>query len=270
MKKLKEQIREDPERDGGGPMVGSMALLSILLRSFTIQASWNYERMLGLGFLFSIMPGLRKISSSEDSLRDSASRHLEFFNSHPYLTSYALGSSLKMEEEYSRNGDVDEEAIRRWKKALLSPLGSLGDSLFWKSFRPLCGLLGVLLSLLLGWIGPVIYLITYNSLHLYVRTRGVFHSYAKGTESMAEFSRSLYRHFPTWLEGLICVLMGSLLVLLYKGTNHLPASSGTGVLFLLLVPVFWVLNRYFSPRFLLYATSIVVTASVVLWEIFIV
>jgi len=269
MKELKEKIRESTERDGG-PQVGSMALISVLLRSFTIQASWNYERLLGLGFLFSMMPGLRKISSDEDSLRNSASRHLELFNSHPYLTSYALGSSLKLEEECSGSGDVNEEAIRRWKKALLSPLGSLGDSLFWKSFRPLCGVLGVLLSLLLGWIGPIIYLITYNSLHLYVRTRGVFHSYAKGTESMTEFSRSLYRRFPKWFEGMICVLMGSLLVLLYKGTAYLPPSSGTGEFFLLLVPVFWVLNRYFSPRFLLYATSIVVTVSVVLWELLIV
>jgi len=262
-----EEKKKEGSKSKNRSRVGSFTLLSMLMRSFTIQASWNYERMLGLGFLFSMMPGLRKVSSSDGALRERASRHIEFFNSHPYMTSYALGSSLKLEEEHITDGGVDEEVIRRWKKALLSPLGSLGDSLFWKSFRPLCGVLGVLLSLLTGWIGPVVYLIVYNSLHLYVRTRGIFYGYAKGRDAMAEFSRALYRRFPSWFEDLICILIGCLMVLLYRGTPYLPSSSGTGVLFILLVPIFLGLIKYFNARFLLYATAIVVTASVVLWEV---
>lgn len=35
--------------------------IGVFWRSFTILGSMNYERMEGLGFLFSIMPILRKI-----------------------------------------------------------------------------------------------------------------------------------------------------------------------------------------------------------------
>ena len=76
---------------------------------------------------------------------------------------------------------------------LISPLGSLGDSLFWKSWRPFCGVLGSVLFFMLGWIGPVVYCILYNTLHLYVRLRGLLVGYSMGRESLVDLNRFLYR-----------------------------------------------------------------------------
>ena len=40
--------------------------VSVLLRSFTIQGSWNYRTMLGGGFAFAILPVLRRVYSERD------------------------------------------------------------------------------------------------------------------------------------------------------------------------------------------------------------
>ena len=114
------------------PLLGRGVLLSVLVRSFGIQASWNYERMIGQGFLFVILPGLKKIKKTEDSLKECAQRHLEFFNSHPYMASYARGSSLRLEEhdDSDRHGEIDIESIRRWRKSQITAQGSAGDDMF--------------------------------------------------------------------------------------------------------------------------------------------
>lgn len=260
--------RERGETTGKG-LLGNKELISVLVRSFTIQASWNYERMLGLGFLFSILPGLRKISRDDGSLKSSAKRHIEFFNSHPYMASYALGSSLRLEEEFLRGGDVDDEAIRQWKKRLFTTLGSLGDNLIWKSWRPACGILGVLVSYLAGWIGPLLYLIIYNTVHLYVRTTGLFHSYFKGRESLQDLEKFFYRRLPRLLEGTICALLGSLVVILLVATPLSPASGGDRGIFLVMIVAFWALMKHFTPRALLYATSVFLMFGLFFWEIFI-
>jgi mannose/fructose/N-acetylgalactosamine-specific phosphotransferase system component IID len=243
-------------------------LLAVVFRSFTIQASWNYERMIGLGFLFSMFPGLVKQSERKDALVSSALRHLEFFNSQPYLASYALGTSLRLEED-ALEGTLDEESLRKWKKLLPTPLGSVGDTLFWKSWRPLCGVLGVLLTFLTGWIGPVTYIIMYNVLHLYVRVRGVFSGYRRGRGALDDLKGVLYRRFPAWCEELTCILAGALVVICSVRGAHTFPLSGSGALFLLSTAAFWLLLKFFTPRFLFYTTSVVMILGLVLWEMFI-
>lgn len=250
----------------GGELLSRGRLLAVFLRSFTIQASWNYERMLGLGFLFSIFPGLARQHPTKDALVASSMRHLEHFNAHPYMAAYALGSTLRLEEQM-REGSLDEESLRKWKKILCTSLGAVGDSLFWKGFRPLCGVLGALLTFLAGWLGPLVYIIIYSALHLYVRLRGLFSSYAKGREALDDLRGALYRRFPAWCEEMICLLAGGLVVILAFGGSSVIPSSGRGEVFLLFTAAFWGLLKVFPPRVLLYAASVAMMIGIALWEI---
>ena len=60
-------------------------LLRIFLRSFLVQASWNFERLQNLGFFYLLSPGLRSIYG--DSLpSDVCERHSAYFNTHPYFS----------------------------------------------------------------------------------------------------------------------------------------------------------------------------------------
>jgi len=252
------------------PLLGRSVLLSVLLRSFCIQASWNYERMIGQGFLFAILPGLKKIKKTRDSLKECALRHLEFFNSHPYTASYALGSSLRLEERYDRDphGEIDSESIRRWKKRQITLLGSVGDTLFWRSWRPLCGVLGAVLSILFGWPGAVIYLIMYNTLHIYVRVTGIFRGYSRERQSIGDLHRALYRRVPQKMESILCFLLGCLGAILLLGTPSLPVDLGGRLMFIVMIPVYWGLMKYFTPRHLFFLTTIAMSTGILIWEIY--
>ena len=71
-------------------------------------------------------------------------RSAEFFNCHPNLAGLALGATARAEYEA-----VAGPQIVRLRTALCSPLGSMGDQLFWAGLVP--ALVGItLVSVMLG------------------------------------------------------------------------------------------------------------------------
>lgn len=142
------------------------ALLSMLLRSFSAQGSWNYRTLIGCGFAFSLLPVLRVIYRGEPArLAEAVRRHADLFNSHPYFTPLALGAVTVLE------GVEDPVVIERFKVAVRGSLGSLGDRLIWAGWRPVC-VLGAVLAAALGasW-GLLIggFLLLYNAGHIFAR-----------------------------------------------------------------------------------------------------
>jgi PTS system mannose-specific IID component len=139
----------------------------MLLRSLSIQGSWNYKTMLGGGFAFTLLPLLRRKSGgSESELEAALARHSSLFNSHPYLVGIALGAVARLELE----GEAPE-VVERFKAAVRGPLGALGDTLVWTGWLPTT-LLGALAA---AWAGlpPVLcvflFLTVYNAGHLALR-----------------------------------------------------------------------------------------------------
>src|SRR4051812_16551405 len=67
-------------------------------RSFTLLNSFNYERMEGLGYLFAIMPQLKKIyKDDKEGLRKAYHRHMEAFNMTIAPAPFVMGISIAME-----------------------------------------------------------------------------------------------------------------------------------------------------------------------------
>ena len=63
-------------------------------------ASWNYERMQNLGFLYTILPTLKKIyKDKKEDMSVAMSRHLEFFNTHPTAAPFILGVTSALEDQ---------------------------------------------------------------------------------------------------------------------------------------------------------------------------
>lgn len=154
------------------------------LRSLAIQGSWNERTMLGGGFGFSLLPILRRrFAGDPEALREAVDRHLGHFNAHPYLASLALGAIGRMEAE-----GAPPEDVRRFKKALRSPLGALGDRLVWAGVLPLTLLLGVLAALLgASPLGAVLlFLVPYNAVHLVLRAWGFRAGLRSGREVVVD------------------------------------------------------------------------------------
>lgn len=102
------------------------------LRLLTVQASWNYERMSGLGVGYAAEPLLRDLEHSDPSRQpDALHRASGFFNSHPYLAGVAVGAEVRAEYDGAPGTQIE-----RLRAALCSPLGALGDQLFWAGLWP--------------------------------------------------------------------------------------------------------------------------------------
>ena len=103
-----------------------------LLRLLAVQGTWNYERMLGVGMGYAAEPLLEDLKTV-DPVRhgEAVVRSAEFFNCNPNLAGLALGATARAEYEA-----VPGAQIARLRTALCSPLGALGDELFWAGLVP--------------------------------------------------------------------------------------------------------------------------------------
>ena len=70
-------------------------LIKVFIRSNFLLGSFNFERMQSMGFCVALIPALRKLYSGEE-LAAALRRHLEFFNTHPFLAKAIMGIIIAM------------------------------------------------------------------------------------------------------------------------------------------------------------------------------
>jgi PTS system mannose-specific IID component len=134
------------------------------LRLFAVQGTWNYERMLGVGMGYAAEPLLEDLKAV-DPVRhgEAVVRSTEFFNCNPNLAGLALGATARAEYEA-----VPGAQIVRLRTALCSPLGALGDELFWAGLVPaLVGFALIAVVLGAGWWAIGGFLLLYNAVRLW-------------------------------------------------------------------------------------------------------
>lgn len=166
-------------------------LMGVFWRQFTLQCSENYERMQGSGWLFIVLPVLRKLYKGDpEGLTKAATRNLELFNTQPYMAAPILGVALAMEERLAIHGDIDGSSVTQIKVGMMGPFAGLGDSLFWFTIRPIC--LGIGISLAAGGniLGPIVFLLIFNVFHIATRYFGLFESFKFGTSLMHSLATS--------------------------------------------------------------------------------
>lgn len=149
-------------------------------RSLALQASFNYERMQAGGWLFTILPALRKIHKNKDDLKNSMHMHMEFINVHPFDVTFLSGLVLAMEK-----GKENISTIRAIKVALMGPLGGIGDALFWLTLLPICAGIGASLALEGNLSGPIIFLLMFNIVHFVLRFGLAHYGYHAGTSALS-------------------------------------------------------------------------------------
>lgn len=139
--------------------------ISVWWRSTFIQGSWNYERMQNGGWAFSMIPAIKKLYKTKED-RAALKRHLEFFNTHPYVASPIIGVTLALEEERANGAPVDDTAIQGVKVGMMGPLAGIGDPVFWFTVRPILGALGASLALTGNILGPIIFFVLWNLIRM--------------------------------------------------------------------------------------------------------
>lgn len=190
-------------------------VVSAFFRSFLIQSSWNFERMQSLGFFYSIAPAIRAINKKEDDLREASKRHLEFFNTNPYMAPAIIGATIRLEED----GASDEE-IKGLKTSLMGAYGAVGDSLFWGSLRPLAAVIGVSIALKGFLWAPLAFLVIYNLPHIFVRGYGLFIGYRTGVGVVKAVKGLDIPGKVQKIKGVTLFLSGFLLSLLFSMVSY--------------------------------------------------
>lgn len=136
--------------------------LSVAWRATFLQGSWNYERMQNGGWVYSMIPAIKKLYQTKEDRSAALKRHLEFFNTHPYLALPVLGVTLALEEERANGANVDDVAIQGVKVGMMGPLAGVGDPVFWFTIRPMLGALGASLALSGNIMGPILFFFLWN------------------------------------------------------------------------------------------------------------
>ncbi|MCX7918891.1 MAG: PTS system mannose/fructose/sorbose family transporter subunit IID [bacterium] len=176
--------------------ITKLTLFWVGLRASCIMAVWNFERMLNIGFTYSLLPVLRRLYSTAEQRKQALSRHLKFFNTHPYFASYILGLVIAKEEKLANENAQPSDAaflraeqdIQNIKTTLMGPFGALGDTFFWSTFRPFLALLAVMMVILnipnwtVAALAPIGFVVWYNVAHIYIRIGGVYRGYKLGDD----------------------------------------------------------------------------------------
>lgn len=140
--------------------------ISVWLRSTFLQGSWNYERMQNGGWAFAMIPAIKRLYKTKEERSAALKRHLEFFNTHPYVASPILGVTLALEEERSNGTEVNDITIQGVKVGMMGPLAGIGDPVFWFTVRPILGALGASLAINGNILGPIIFFVAWNLIRM--------------------------------------------------------------------------------------------------------
>ena len=159
-------------------------LKSVFWRSFALQGAFNYERMQNVGYMYSMLPVIKKLYRNKEDQAAAITRHLEIFNTTPAVVPTIMGISAAMEEENANNPAFDVQSINAVKASLMGPLAGIGDSIFWGTVRIIAAGIGVSIAKDGNLFGPLLFLVLYNLPNILVRIFGLKLGYQVGVNSL--------------------------------------------------------------------------------------
>ncbi len=189
---------------------------SVMLRSQFLQGSWNYERMQNGGWAYSLIPALKKLYPNKADASAALKRHLEFFNTHPYIAAPILGVTLALEEERANGVQIDDAAIQGVKVGMMGPLAGIGDPVFWFTVRPILGAIAASLATGGSVIAPLFFFFVWNIIRLGFLWYTQEFGYQKGSEITKDLSGGILQTITKGASILGMFVMG---ILVQRWTN---------------------------------------------------
>ena len=189
---------------------------SVMLRSQFLQGSWNYERMQNGGWAYSLIPALKKLYPNKDDASAALKRHLEFFNTHPYIAAPILGVTLALEEERANGAQIDDAAIQGVKVGMMGPLARIGDPVFWFTVRPILGAIAASLATGGSVIAPLFFFFVWNIVRVAFLWYTQEFGYQKGSEITKDLSGGILQTITKGASILGMFVMG---ILVQRWTN---------------------------------------------------
>ena len=184
--------------------------MSVAWRHQFLQGSWNYERMQNGGWCYSIIQAIKKLYPNKEDKVAALKRHMEFYNTHPYVSAPVMGVTLALEEERANGAEINDTAIQGVKVGMMGPLAGVGDPVFWFTLRPILGALGASLALSGNIIGPLIFFFAWNIIRIAFLWYTQEFGYKVGTSIAQDLSGGLLGKITQGASILGMFIIGSL------------------------------------------------------------
>lgn len=192
----------------------------VMWRSQLLQGSWNFERMQNGGWAYTLIPALKKLYPEKEQAKEALKRHLEFFNTHPYVAAPIVGVTLALEEERANGAAIDDAAIQGVKVGMMGPLAGIGDPVFWFTIRPILGAIAASLATGGSIIAPLFFFVTWNVIRIFFLWYTQELGYKQGSEITADLSGDLLQTITKGASILGMFVMG---ILVQRWTSiHFP------------------------------------------------
>ena len=181
------------------------------IRSNFLLGSFNFERMQSMGFCVSMMPILKRVyGDNKEEMKAALKRHLEFFNTQPFVAAAIMGIIGAMEEKRANGADISPATLSGVKVGLIGPLAGVGDPIFWGTIRPVLAALGAGIALTGSIIGPLIFFLAFNAIRLATHWYGVKYGYEKGTQLVENIGGNEMKFLTEGASVLGLLVMGAL------------------------------------------------------------
>lgn len=161
------------------PRVDNSTLNKMIWRSCNLQIAFNYERMQAIGWLWSMLPGLKKVHTNKTDLAYSMAQNLDFLNTHPFIVTFVMGLVLSMEQN-----KMDIQTIRAVRISTAAPLGGIGDALFWFTLIPIVAGMTCGMAIDGNMMGPIMYFVIAFGIEMILRYVLMYWSYNLGSEAV--------------------------------------------------------------------------------------
>lgn len=200
-------------------------------RSWTYQASFNYERMGGLGYCQTVIPALKKLYPNEEDFKAALKRNIVLFNTTAQCVPFIVGVALSMEEKYANERNFDPEAINSVKVSLMSPLAGVGDAFFQGILRIIASAIGVSMVNAGNGIGVIVAFLLFNIISLTLRISGLYYGYNAGTKLLETIAESDVMKRISYIGGIIgMMVVGGMVASMIKITTSLSFETNSGVI----------------------------------------
>ena len=202
-----------------------------LLWLFNNQACYNYERMMGIGFLHAMTPAFRKLYKDNKDLRiEAMQRHTSFFNCEPCLGSSIVGLVMAMEEQKALGAELDNDAISSIKTGLMGPLSGIGDTLIQGVILPLLIAFAVDFAKGGNWVIPLVFSLVMAIIVFGISRFGFLLGYRKGSDAiLSMLENGVIKRLISAASIMGCMVLGALVVnfVTMKCGISIPQAEGS-------------------------------------------
>ena len=171
----------------------------------------NWERMQNLDFALAIGESLKRLyPNDKEKLAQRLTSHMEFFNTQPTVGCTILGIVAAMEEEKANGKDVPDEAISAIKSSMMGPVAGIGDSVMNSLIEIVLMSIGMSLAYQGNLFGPVLYLVTWIPISVFISWRLMRMGYELGVNSISIMSDKAMGRLVEVLTEVGLVVIGGL------------------------------------------------------------